>query len=124
DASAVQFSRNPKGIAGALKVIGSHSSQSMIRSKNADENSHLFFGEAISSWMSIFATHPPLAKRIQRLEPHWNGQFPTPRAKDQQIAEASAQQNTDNTAEQAKSPRDKFIAALPLLLIHSSRQSQ
>ncbi|CAM3784994.1 M48 family metallopeptidase [Rheinheimera salexigens] len=130
DASAVQFSRNPRGIAGALKVIGSHSSKSIIRSKNADENSHLFFGEAISSWMSIFATHPPLAKRIQRLEPHWNGKFPTPRAKDQQIAEANAQLNTanelnaDNTPEQAKSPRDKFIAALPLLLVHSSRQSQ
>lgn len=124
DASAVQFSRNPRGIAGALKVIGGHSSQSLIRSANADENSHLFFGEAISSWHSIFATHPPLAKRIKRLEPHWNGKFPSPRSKAEQVAEANAQLNADTSTEPTPSMHDKLIAALPVLLLHSSRQSQ
>lgn len=122
DASAVQFSRNPRGIAGALKVIGSHSSQSRIRNQNADENSHLFFGQAISSWLSIFATHPPLAKRIKRIEPHWNGKYPTPRNKAEQIAQASAQLNPDTAAE--PSPQEKLMASLPILLIHSTRQSQ
>jgi Zn-dependent protease with chaperone function len=124
DASAVQFSRNPRGIAGALKVIGGHSSHSLIRSANADENSHLFFGEAVSSWHSIFATHPPLAKRIKRLEPHWNGKFPNPRSKAEQVAEARGQLNADNTTAPPASNRDQLISALPLLLLHSSRQSQ
>ncbi|WNO60366.1 M48 family metallopeptidase [Rheinheimera sp. MMS21-TC3] len=124
DASAVQFSRNPRGIAGALKVIGSHSSKSIIRSENASENSHLFFGEAISSWLSIFATHPPLAKRIQRLDPHWNGKYPTPRNKEQQIAEANAQLAGDNSSATPQSVQEKLMAALPLLLLHSTRQSQ
>lgn len=124
DASAVQFSRNPRGIAGALKVIGSHNSKSIIRSENASENSHLFFGEAISSWLSIFATHPPLAKRIQRLEPHWNGKYPTPRNKEQQIAEASAQLAADTPTAAPQSQQQKLMAALPLLLLHSTRQSQ
>ena len=118
DASAVQFTRNPQGIAGALKTIGSHSSTSKIANANADENSHLFFGEAISRWASIFATHPPLATRIKRLEPHWNGKFPAPR---------SAQTTTDaETAATTTKPTstERLQQALPLLLLHSSRQTE
>jgi Zn-dependent protease with chaperone function len=78
DASAVQFTRNPQGIAGALKAIGAVGSRgSRVKHPNADEMSHLFFGEAISRWTSLFATHPPLAERIKRIEPSWLGKFPT-----------------------------------------------
>ncbi|MGP9800046.1 M48 family metallopeptidase [Rheinheimera sp. NSM] len=120
DASAVQFTRNPRGIAGALKAIGSHSSSSQIRSQNADENSHLFFGEAISRWAAIFATHPPLATRIKRLEPHWNGKFPTPRG-----AQTAAEATTDSEAAPAKPTNaERLQQALPLLLLHSSRQTE
>ena len=120
DASAVQFTRNPGGIAGALKAIGSHSNNSKIANANADENSHLFFGEAISRWAAIFATHPPLATRIKRLEPNWNGKFPTPRAKQTQ---ASA--TTDSSAKAATSTHtERLQQALPLLLLHSSRQTE
>ncbi|MDP2714817.1 M48 family metallopeptidase [Rheinheimera sp.] len=120
DASAVQFTRNPRGIAGALKAIGSHSSSSQIRSQNADENSHLFFGEAISRWASIFATHPPLATRIKRLEPHWNGKFPTPRS-----AQTATEATTDSEAAPAKPTNaERLQQALPLLLLHSSRQTE
>lgn len=136
DASAVQFTRNPRGIAGALKVIGSHSSHSNIASPNADENSHLFFGEAISRWASVFATHPPLATRIKRLEPHWNGKFPT--ARTAQVIDSDRAQKTsakavptDNTTSATdKDSRSTPAAAeqltllLPLLLIHSSRQTE
>jgi Zn-dependent protease with chaperone function len=118
DASAVQFTRNPRGIAGALKAIGSHSSHSKIANANADENSHLFFGAAISRWASIFATHPPLATRIKRLEPHWNGKFPTPRS-----AQTAAEPQT--AAAPAKPGNaERLQQALPLLLLHSSRQTQ
>ncbi|PKM18981.1 MAG: peptidase [Gammaproteobacteria bacterium HGW-Gammaproteobacteria-15] len=118
DASAVQFTRNPRGIAGALKAIGSHSSSSKIKNQNADENSHLFFGEAISRWASIFATHPPLATRIKRLEPHWNGKFPTARAA-QTATDANA-----STTEAKPTNAERLQQALPLLLLHSSRQTE
>jgi Zn-dependent protease with chaperone function len=118
DASAVQFTRNPRGIAGALKAIGSHSSSSKIKNQNADENSHLFFGEAISRWAAIFATHPPLATRIKRLEPHWNGKFPTARAT-QTAVDATA-----GTTEAKPTHAERLQQALPVLLLHSSRQTE
>ncbi len=79
DASAVQFTRNPKGIGGALAKIGGYSAGSRIHSPNAEQVSHLFFGDALdkSSWLrSIFATHPPLKERIRRVDPGFSGAFP------------------------------------------------
>jgi Zn-dependent protease with chaperone function/uncharacterized tellurite resistance protein B-like protein len=74
DASAVQFTRNPAGIAGALKKIGGFAAGSGIKSPAAPESSHLFFGQALSSgFNSLFATHPPLAERIKILDPSWQG---------------------------------------------------
>ena len=75
DASAVQFTRQPAGIAGALKRIGGFLSGSTVQSPNAPEASHMFFGRATSGLSGLFATHPPLAERIRKLEPSWNGQF-------------------------------------------------
>jgi Zn-dependent protease with chaperone function len=67
DASAVQFTRNPDGIAGALEKIGGFGSK--LRSPYAEASSHMFFGNALkSSWFEdLEATHPPLAMRIQRI---------------------------------------------------------
>ncbi len=79
DASAVQFTRNPGGIAGALKRIGSDSMGSILQNPNGPEISHTLFGEGIKhSFTSLFATHPPLEKRIRSIEPNWNGQFDCP----------------------------------------------
>ena len=75
DASAVQFTRQSAGIAGALKRIGGFMSGSTVQSPNAPEASHMFFGQATFGLSGLFATHPPLAKRIRQLEPSWNGQF-------------------------------------------------
>ncbi len=76
DASAVQFTRLPDGLAGALKKIGGLAAGSAIRSPNAPQASHLFFSRATSGFSSLFSTHPPLAERIRRIEPAWDGQFP------------------------------------------------
>src|SRR3954451_21131705 len=73
DASAVQFTRNPSGIAGALKRIGAAIFGSKLISPRAAEASHMYFAEGISS---LFATHPPLDQRIRRVEPEWDGKFP------------------------------------------------
>ena len=76
DASAVQFTRNPDGIAGALKRIGGLEFGSKVENPGAPEVSHAFFAQGISGFMqSLSATHPPLAKRILRIDPHWDGKF-------------------------------------------------
>jgi hypothetical protein len=76
DASAVQFTRNPDGIAGALKRIGALESGSIVRNPGAPEVSHAFFAQGVTGftqWLS--STHPPLAKRILRIDPQWDGKF-------------------------------------------------
>lgn len=75
DASAVQFTRNPQGIADALKIIGGYSPGTRVTNPHATEVSHLFFGQALNRLQATFATHPPLLERIQRIEPSWDGQF-------------------------------------------------
>lgn len=118
DASAVQFTRNPAGIAGALKAIGGASYGSKIKNPNADEMSHLFFGEAISRWTSLFATHPPLQQRIKRLDPSWDGVFP--------VEAQLKQQSSTEPPVAAKTTEQKTVAvlvALPALLLHSSRHA-
>lgn len=118
DASAVQFTRNPAGIADALKAIGGASYGSKVKNPNADEMSHLFFGEAISRWSSLFATHPPLQQRIKRLDPQWSGIFPTEaQLKQQSSAEPSV------TAKPKQQDIAAVLAALPAFLLHSSRHA-
>ena len=77
DASAVQFTRNPDGIAGALKKIGALSEGSAIREPRAEEASHMFFGSAggVGELFGLLATHPPLVDRIRRLDPTFDGDF-------------------------------------------------
>ncbi len=78
DASAVQFTRNPSGIAGALKKIGGLASGSQISHPKAEEASHMFFGNALelSMFTRLLATHPPLQERIRRLEPGFTSERP------------------------------------------------
>jgi Zn-dependent protease with chaperone function len=78
DASAVQFTRNPHGIAGALMKIGGFSEGARVHAANADEASHFFFGDIHTRLFdgSMLATHPPLRERIVRIEPSFKGEFP------------------------------------------------
>jgi Zn-dependent protease with chaperone function/uncharacterized tellurite resistance protein B-like protein len=78
DAAAVQFTRNPEGIGNALKKIGGAAALggSRIRDHHAEELSHLFFADGLGqSLVALFATHPPLAERIRRVQPSWNGSY-------------------------------------------------
>ncbi len=78
DAAAVQFTRLPGGLAGALKKIGGLTEGSVMVDPRSETLSHMFFSQGISgSLSSLFATHPPLIERIQRIEPRFKGQFPT-----------------------------------------------
>lgn len=75
DASAVQFTRDAEGIADALKVIGGYLPGTLVHAARAAEMSHIFFGQIEHHIWSLFATHPPLDKRIRRLDPRWNGDY-------------------------------------------------
>jgi Zn-dependent protease with chaperone function len=72
DASSVQFTRNPDGIAGALDQIKSSSSGTLIANRYAEEMSHMFFGAAVKVWLGgLLDTHPPLEERIRRVHPRF-----------------------------------------------------
>lgn len=74
DASAVQFTRDPSTIAGALKKIGGNPLGALLSAPRAAEFSHMYFGDGVgSSW---FDTHPPLKDRIRRVDPGWDGRYP------------------------------------------------
>lgn len=77
DASAVQFTRNPEGIAGALKKIGANSDGSTLHNDHAAEFSHMYFSQGVRHFFNMMATHPPLDERIKRIQPNWNGKFDT-----------------------------------------------
>ena len=59
DASAVQFTRQSRGIANALKKIGGYAHGSNIEAADPEEVSHMLFGSG-SKLSGLFATHPPL----------------------------------------------------------------
>lgn len=75
DASAVQFTRSAQSIGDALKVIGGYIPGTLVHAARATELSYIFFGQTTHSLWHVFATHPPLPERIQRVDPHWNGQY-------------------------------------------------
>ncbi len=102
DASAVQFTRNPRGLSGALIKIGSLLHGSRIHSPHAQEICHMFIG---SAFRSAFATHPPLRDRIQRLEPEY-------RSRIQQVLEKKPAVIAPKPAKEAVSAASAPITAL------------
>lgn len=74
DATAVQYTRNPQSIAGALKKIGGYELGATLRSARAEEYSHLYFGPGYSS-SDLTASHPDLSERIRRVDAQWDGTF-------------------------------------------------
>jgi Zn-dependent protease with chaperone function len=70
DASAVQFTREPEGLAGALKKIGGYSAR--IESVDTEEVAHMLFERGTRPLAGWFATHPPLLERIRALEPNFD----------------------------------------------------
>ena len=74
DASAVQFTRQTAGLAGALKKIAGVQEGSKLADRgDAEEVSHMLFGDGVG-FSGLFATHPPILKRIQALEPSFRAE--------------------------------------------------
>jgi len=73
DASSVQFTRNPDGIAGALDQISVAAHGALIDNRHAEDMSHMFFGQGIAVKLSgLFDTHPPLEDRIKQAHPRFD----------------------------------------------------
>ena len=76
DASAVQFTRNPIGLASALKKVAGMSGAKRAGS-NADlESQHLFFASSGGFMELLFSTHPPINERIRLIDPAFDGIIP------------------------------------------------
>src|SRR6185295_19370086 len=74
DASAVQFTRNPAGLAGALKKIGGYALGSSLQSNQSTAIGHFFFAQAFrSGFTGLWSTHPPLEERIRAIDPSFDG---------------------------------------------------
>jgi Zn-dependent protease with chaperone function len=71
DASAVQFTRQSSGIAGALKKIAGLQEGSKLAAADTEEVSHMLFGDGVG-YSPLWATHPPLVERIRALDPQFN----------------------------------------------------
>ncbi len=72
DASAVQFTRNPRGIGLALQKV--MLANGLLQHPRAAEYGHMYFSSGIASYLGgIFATHPPLEHRVRRILPEWRG---------------------------------------------------
>ena len=77
DATAVQFTRDPEGIVGALKRIGGLLKKGRLDTPYAETASHLYFANSsFAPWFSFLSTHPPLAERVRAIDPAFDGQFP------------------------------------------------
>lgn len=74
DAAAVQFTRNPQGIADALRKVGGAALGGSVGAAAASEARHLFFAKSDAGLMSFnLTTHPPLDRRIRAVFPQWDG---------------------------------------------------
>jgi Zn-dependent protease with chaperone function len=73
DASAVQFTRDPTGLRGALVKIGALDVGSKLQDTDGEQIAHLLFAAGVTR---AFATHPPLEERIREIDPSFRpGEF-------------------------------------------------
>jgi Zn-dependent protease with chaperone function len=73
DASAVQYTRNPRGIGLALARIGGIGGR--LQSARTEEASHMLFADGMKRFAAGFATHPPIEERIERVLPGFRKQL-------------------------------------------------
>jgi Zn-dependent protease with chaperone function len=69
DASAVQFTRDPNGLRGALVKIGASSAGSRVGNPEVEEVAHMLFAPGMRR---LFATHPPLLERLKAIDPRFD----------------------------------------------------
>ncbi|MFZ9979691.1 MAG: M48 family metallopeptidase [Opitutales bacterium] len=76
DASAVQFTRNPLGLASALRKVAGLAGAQREASSAELEAQHMFFAGPAGFLEALFSSHPPIADRIRRIDPAFDGHIP------------------------------------------------
>ena len=108
DASAVQFTRDPDGIAGALKKIAVYSDGSYLNAET-EEVSHMLFGSGEK--VSMFSTHPPLNQRIGRIDKSFRPDDLVQLAKSiQRQGQAEAERAAKESSKEKSADRGMFDA--------------
>ena len=98
DASSVQFTRNPAGLAGALQKIGQYGYGSRLESEHAPDLCHMFFGNGVREpFFGLLATHPPIPDRIHAIDPTWDGNFPPLDEKQIEVVKHAAVSELEHT---------------------------
>ncbi|HMN45535.1 MAG TPA: M48 family metallopeptidase [Povalibacter sp.] len=104
DASAVQFTRDPLGLRGALVKIGAGEAGSRIGNPEAEEVAHMLFAPGVSRF---FATHPALEERLKAIDPRFSPhEFSEMRARlaaQRQAVEESAAEEAISAAQKLES---------------------
>ena len=106
DASAVQFTRDPNGLRGALVKIGASSAGSRVGNPEVEEVAHMLFAPGMRRF---FATHPPLLERLKAIDPRFD-----PKEIDSARARLAAQAAVETEAPAvAKAAESMSIVDLP-----------
>jgi Zn-dependent protease with chaperone function len=109
DASAVQFTREPGGLRGALVKIGASTAGSRLGNPEVEEVAHMLFAPGMRRF---FATHPPLLERLKAIDPHFDPkEIETARAR--MTAEAVAEAEAEAAPSTAQAAAGAGVIALP-----------
>ena len=114
DASAVQFTRDPQGLRGALVKIGALGTGSRFSDTDAEEVAHMLFAPGLAR---AFSTHPPLEERIREIDPRFEpGEFEVMRQRmnqERQQAQEEAARSQPAAAERLSGMLDGAIVLAP-----------
>lgn len=112
DAAAVQFTRNPEGIASALNKIRQASAQSLLNNAHAEDMSHMCFAKALTQSMtSLLATHPPLKNRIERIDPRFLKVLKARELTEKNLQNQASDENPQLTGFAGGAPVDQAVSA-------------
>lgn len=115
DASAVQFTRDPTGLRGALVKIGAVSGGSRIGNPEVEEVAHMLFAPGMSRF---FATHPALEDRLKAIDPRFDPkEFERART---ELARIAAQGKADGVAKQTSAERLESLINVPGAAVSAS----
>jgi Zn-dependent protease with chaperone function len=118
DASAVQFTRNPVGLSGALLKIAGASAGSRLVSPAAEEVAHMLFAAGLPR---LFATHPPIEERLKALNPAFDPK--QLKALATEAARDSERQRADDAGSASRPQSEAAAGAFAQLAEHSTRGS-
>jgi Zn-dependent protease with chaperone function len=115
DASAVQFTRDPTGLRGALVKIGALSNGSKLGNPEVEEVAHMLFAPGIKRF---FATHPALEDRLRAIDPQFDPkEFDRVRA---QMYAASLQTQAEAKIAAKKSPAERLESLITVCSVPSA----